>query len=84
MWVYLLKSKDEALQGFKTFRSKVENEAGEKVKVFKTDRGGEFLSNEFTKYCEETGLERHYTSPYSPQQNGVVERRNRTILEMVR
>lgn len=34
--------------------------------------------------CEETGLERHYTSPYSPQQNGVVERRNRTVLEMVR
>ncbi|KAI3518152.1 hypothetical protein L1887_06594 [Cichorium endivia] len=84
MWVYLLKSKDEAFQAFKNFRSKVETETGEKVKVFRTDRGGEFLSNEFTKYCNETGVERHYTSPYSRQQNGVVERRNRTVLEMVR
>ncbi|GJT98735.1 putative RNA-directed DNA polymerase [Tanacetum coccineum] len=84
MWVYLLKTKDEALQVFKNFRGKVEVETGEKMKVFRTDRGGEFLSNQFTTYCNETGLERHYTSPYSPQQNGVVERRNRTVLEMVR
>ncbi|KAI3779099.1 hypothetical protein L2E82_08597 [Cichorium intybus] len=84
MWVYLLKTKDEALQVFKNFRSLVEVETGEKMKVFRTDRGGEFLSKEFTTYCRETGLERHYTSPYSPQQNGVVERRNRTVLEMVR
>ncbi|KAI3523596.1 hypothetical protein L1887_01838 [Cichorium endivia] len=84
MWVYLLKTKDEAFQVFKNFRNLVENETGEKLKVFRTDRGGEFLSNQFTTYCKETGLERHYTSPYSPQQNGVVERRNRTVLEMVR
>nr|KAJ0217724.1 hypothetical protein LSAT_V11C300103190 [Lactuca sativa] len=84
MWVYLLKSKDEALQVFKNFRSKVETEAGEKVKVFRTDRGGEFLSKEFTKYCEETGLERQYTSPTLHSKMEFVERRNRTILEMVR
>lgn len=84
MWVYLLKTKDEAFQTFKNFRVKVEIETGEKMKVFRTDRGGEFLSNEFTTYCNETGLPRHYTAPYSPQQNGVVERRNRTVLEMVR
>ncbi|GJS30316.1 zinc finger, CCHC-type containing protein [Tanacetum coccineum] len=84
MWVYLLKTKDEALEVFKNFRKKVETETGEKVKVLRTDRGGEFLSNQFTTYCNETGLERHYTSPYSPQQNGVVERRNRTVVEMVR
>lgn len=84
MWVYLLKSKDEAFQTFKNFRKLVENETGEKLKTFRTDRGGEFLSNQFTMYCKETGLHRHYTSPYSPQQNGVVERRNRTVLEMVR
>ncbi|GJU50602.1 zinc finger, CCHC-type containing protein [Tanacetum coccineum] len=84
MWVYLLKSKDEAFQVFKNFRGLVEVETGEKMKLFRTDRGGEFLSNQFTSYCNETGLERHYTSPYSPQQNGVVERRNRTVVEMVR
>ncbi|GKA35766.1 NB-ARC domains-containing protein [Tanacetum coccineum] len=79
-----LVSKDEAFQVFKNFRGLVEVETGEKMKLFRTDRGGEFLSNQFTSYCNETGLERHYTSPYSPQQNGVVERRNRTVVEMVR
>lgn len=84
MWTYLLKTKDESFQVFKDFREKVETETDEKIKVFRTDRGGEFLSKEFTDYCRRTGLERHYTAPYSPQQNGVVERRNRTVLEMVR
>ncbi|GJU61826.1 ribonuclease H-like domain, reverse transcriptase, RNA-dependent DNA polymerase [Tanacetum coccineum] len=44
----------------------------------------EFLSKEFSSYCEETGLKRHYTAPYSPQQNGIIERRNRTVMEMAR
>lgn len=79
-----MKSKDETFQIFKNFREKVETETGEKVKVFRTDRGREILSNEFTIYCKNTRLERHYTSLYSPQKNGLVERRNRTVLEMVR
>lgn len=52
--------------------------------MFRTDRGGEFNSNEFKNYCEDNGIERHYTAPYTPQQNGVVERRNRTVMEMTR
>lgn len=84
MWVYLMKTKDEVYHTFKNFRSKVENETGEKLKVLRTDRGGEFLSKQFDEYCEETGLEHHYTAPYSLQQNGVVERRNWTVLEMTR
>lgn len=84
MWVYFLKTKDEALETLKTFRRSVELETGEKLKTLRTDRGGEFLSNDFTAYCKETGLNHHYTAPYSPQQNGVVERRNRTVMEMVR
>ena len=67
MWVYLLKSKDEAFHAFKNFRTKVEVETRERLKMFKTDRGGEFLSNQFIMYCDETGLNRHYTLPYSPQ-----------------
>lgn len=84
MWVYLLKTKDEAFQVFKNFRAAVEIESGERMKVFRTYRGSEFLSTHFTIYCKETGLERHYTAPYSPQQNDVVERRNQTVIEMVR
>ncbi|GJR55949.1 zinc finger, CCHC-type containing protein [Tanacetum coccineum] len=49
-----------------------------KLRMLRTDRGGEFTSNEFTKYCKENGIARQLTAPYSPQQNGVVERRNRT------
>lgn len=84
MWVYFLRSKDEALQAFKKFRVMVENEPGKRIKMFRTDRGGEFNSNEFKEYCEGAGIQRNYTTPYTPQQNGVVERRNRTVVEMTR
>ena len=84
MWVYMLKSKSEAFATFKKFRAVVENEREETVKVLRTDRGGEFCSNEFNNYCSENGITRHYTTPYTPQQNGVVERRNRTVVAMAR
>lgn len=54
------------------------------IKTFRTDIGGEFVSNEFQTYCETKGISRHLTAPYSPQQNGVVERQNRTLLGMTR
>ena len=84
MWVYLLKNKNEALDAFKKFRAKVESGPDKRVKVLRTNRGGEFMSNEFNTYCEEAGITRHYTAPYTPQQNGDVERRNRTVVEMAR
>ncbi|GJZ61489.1 zinc finger, CCHC-type containing protein [Tanacetum coccineum] len=52
--------------------------------MLRTNRGGEFTSNEFTQYCKENGIARQLTAPYSPQQNGVVERRNRTIMSTTR
>jgi transposase InsO family protein len=55
-----------------------------KIKTLRSDRGGEFLSNIFAGVCEEAGIRRQLTAPYSPQQNGVVERRNRTVVEMAR
>ncbi|GJY21037.1 zinc finger, CCHC-type containing protein [Tanacetum coccineum] len=55
-----------------------------KLRMLRTDRGGEFTSNEFTKYCKENGVARQLTAPYSPQQNGVVEKRNRTVLSTTR
>jgi len=50
----------------------------------RTDNGGEFCSTEFDKYCKELGIERHKTTPYTPQQNGVTERMNRTLMEKAR
>nr|GEZ27152.1 zinc finger, CCHC-type [Tanacetum cinerariifolium] len=75
--VYFLKSKDEAFKTFKEFKLKVENDVEKKLKSFRTDRGGEFTSREFTRYCKKNGILRQLTAPYSLQQNGIVERRNR-------
>ena len=68
----------------KEFQVQVETETGRKLRVLRTDRGGEFTSVEFGLYCEGQGVELHLTAPYSPQQNGVVERRNQTVVGMAR
>ena len=62
----------------------VENEVEMKIKYLRSDNGGEFISNEFYDYCEENGIRRHFSATYTPQQNGVVERKNRTVQEMAR
>ena len=76
--------KSEAFTKFKMFKNVTEQEAVTTIKTFRTDRGGEFTSQEFNYFCVESGLKRHLTAPYSPQQNGVFERRNGTLLEMTR
>jgi len=62
----------------------VENRLSIKIKALKTDRGREYLSEQFKKFCDEKGIARQLTIPYTPQQNGVAERRNRTLFDMVR
>ena len=84
MWIILLKEKSEAFDKFKYFKNVPELETGATIKTFRTDRGGEFGSHEFNLYCNENGITRQLTTPYSPQQNGVVERRNQTLLDMTR
>ncbi|PWA61729.1 zinc finger, CCHC-type [Artemisia annua] len=84
MWAYFLTSKDQAFNTFKKFRQKIEMELRLKTRMLRTDRGGEFTSNEFTKYCKDNGIARQLIAPYSPQQNGVVERKNRTVLSTTR
>lgn len=84
MWTFMLKTKDEAFDYFKKFRALAENKSREKLLTFRTDREGEFLSKRFEAYCQANGIKRHLTAPYSPQQNGIVERRNRTMVEMAR
>jgi transposase InsO family protein len=80
----LISHKSEALTCFKKFIIFVENQLDRNVKALRTDRGREYLSDEFKQMCEEKGILRKLTIPYTPQQNGVAERRNRTLLEMVR
>ena len=74
----------EAFQHFKIAKNLAESESGEKLKCFRTDRGGEFNYVEFEKFCDENGIKIQLTTPYSPQQNGVVERKNRSIMSCVR
>ncbi|GLU09096.1 hypothetical protein SLE2022_259720 [Rubroshorea leprosula] len=83
-WVYFLQQKSEALMAFKSFKVFVEKEAGSQIQVLRTDCGGEYNSHEFANFCETHGIKRQLTAAYTPQQNGVCERKNRTILNMVR
>ncbi|CAL8151793.1 unnamed protein product [Prunus armeniaca] len=83
-WTYFLVEKSEALSMFKHFKSYVEKEVGGYIKCLRTDRGGEFTSLEFNEFCIEHGIKRQLTAVYTPQQNRVVERKNRTVMNMVR
>ncbi|KAL4352077.1 hypothetical protein GQ457_06G007290 [Hibiscus cannabinus] len=83
-WVYFLKQKSEAFGAFKNFKALVEKESGFDIKSLRSDRGGEFTSNEFNDFCKANGIRRPLTVPTSLQQNGVAERKNRTILNMAR
>jgi len=70
-WVYFLKTKSQALLMFKNFKSMAETQSGQKIKVLRTDNGGEYISKEFNAFCLEAGIVHQLTIPYSPQQNGV-------------
>ena len=83
-WLYLLKQKSEAFDVFKKFKSMVENESGRTIKILRSDRGGEYKLNEFIEFCDLHGIKRQFTARYTPQQNGVVERKNWTIMDMAR
>ena len=84
MDVSMLKCKDQAVDVFVRYKAEMQNQTGEKIKMLRSDRGGEFLSKLFAGVCEEARIKRQMTAPYTPQQNGLVERRNRSIMEMAR
>ncbi|GKV17137.1 hypothetical protein SLEP1_g27679 [Rubroshorea leprosula] len=83
-WVYFLGSKGQALPVFKKFKALVENQSRCKIKKLKSDNGKEYTSNDFNLFCEEAGVDHQLTVSYTPQQNGIAERKNRTIMEMAR
>ncbi|GAU16044.1 hypothetical protein TSUD_339150 [Trifolium subterraneum] len=83
-WTYPLKEKSSAFEVFKRFKALVEKESSNFIKCLRTDRGGEFTSNSFNEFCSEHGIKRQLTAAYTPQQNGVSERKNRTLMNMVR
>ena len=82
-YIYLLKTKDEALHYFKIYKAEVENQLDNKIKRLRSDRGGGYFSKEFDVFCEEHGIIHERTPPYSPQSNRVAERKNRTLTDLV-
>jgi transposase InsO family protein len=92
-YIYPIRDRSEALDKFKVFKAEVENQLNAKIKVVRSDRGGEYygrhapygqIPGPFAKFLVENGIVAHYSMPGEPQQNGVAERRNRTLLDMVR
>ena len=83
-YVYLMRHKSEAFDKFKEFKNEVENQLGKSIKALRSDRGGEYLSQEFNDHLGDCGIILEWTPPGTPQLNGVSERRNRTLLDMVR
>jgi hypothetical protein len=82
-YVYLLKSKDEALHYFnKIYKAEVENQFERKIKRLLSG-GGEYFSNDFSEFCAEHSIIHERTPPYSPQSYGIAERKNRTLTDLV-
>ena len=76
-WVSFLREKSDAFDKFKYFKALAENQTGRKLKEIHSDRGGEFLLRDFKEFYDRHGIKREYTITGTPQQNGVVERKNR-------
>ncbi|KAK7276201.1 hypothetical protein RIF29_17337 [Crotalaria pallida] len=93
-YLYLLHEKSQSLDVFKSFKAEVENQLNKRIKAVRYDRGGEYYGRydgsgeqrpgPFAKFLEECGIVPQYTMPGSPSMNGVSERRNRTLKDMVR
>jgi transposase InsO family protein len=83
-WVYLLKEKSHAFETFKNFRVWIQNEAQSCIGSLYTDNGREYTSNKFENYLHQHGIKHQTTIPYNCQHNGVAERMNMTLLNMVR
>ena len=82
--VRFLRSKNEVFSAFKIFKAMAENLLERKIKYIQTDNGTEYCNKEFDDYLAECGIKRRTTVPYSPQQNGIAERKNRTLIETAR
>ncbi len=81
MWLYVINSKAEVFSKFRDWKVLVECQTGQKLKTLRSDNGGEYTSGEFADYLRSQGIRHELTVPKNPQQNGVSERFNRTLLE---
>lgn len=80
----MLRKKSDVLDAFKNYKLKAEKQTGQQIKKLRTDNGKEYLSNEFKSFLKKEGIAHQLSVEYTPQQNGVAERKNRTLIEMAR
>uniref|UniRef100_A0A8D8QIU2 Copia protein n=1 Tax=Cacopsylla melanoneura TaxID=428564 RepID=A0A8D8QIU2_9HEMI len=82
--IRLMKNKSDAFECFQNYVAEAESQFNLKISRLRCDNGGEYKSNHFTHFCMEKGIKLEFTMPYTPEQNGVSERFNRTIVEKAR
>jgi transposase InsO family protein len=83
-WVFFLQEKSQTQETLKRFLKRAQNEFGLRIKKIRSDNGTEFENSQIEGFLEEEGIKHEFSFPYTPQQNDVVERKNRTLLDMVR
>lgn len=83
-FVYFMRTKNEVFEKFKLFKNYVECQTNKKIKVLRSDNGTEYKNKQFDEFLEKCGIKRQLTVPYTPQQNGIAERANRTLIEMAK
>jgi transposase InsO family protein len=83
-WVFFLQEKSQTQETLKGFLRRAQNEFGLRIKKIRSDNGTEFKNSQIEGFLEDEGIKHEFSSPYTPQQNGVVERKNRTLLDMAR
>jgi transposase InsO family protein len=81
-WIYFLRQKSEVFQHLKDFKALVETQSGKKIKILRSDNGGEYVNHEIHNIFHEAGIQLKHMVPYTPQQNRVVERKNISLKEM--
>ena len=80
--MYFLKLKSEVFKQLKVWKALVENQSGKNIKVLRADNGKEYVNKNIQQLCEECDIQMQHSTPYTPQQNGVAERKNRSLKEM--
>ena len=81
-WVFFIKKKSEVCEKFTELKALIKNASSQKIKILRSDNGGDYFNNELLHICSQTGIQFQHSIPYTPQQNGVAERKNRSLNEM--
>jgi transposase InsO family protein len=80
-WIYFFRKKIESLKNFKEFKKLAKNQTRRRVKVLRSNWGGEYTSSAFINFCKDHGMNRELTQAHTPHQNGILEQKNQTLLE---